>query len=81
MNTDDSGQTKVHHIIIWIGTKADECKERLIMGKASVPFAEIKKELLSNPEVKAEYDKLEAEYKSINQMNQQDIDKASGIKN
>ena len=51
------------------------------MSKASVPFAEIKKELLSNPEVKEEYDKLEAEYKSLNQMNQQDIDKASGIKN
>ena len=51
------------------------------MSKASVPFAEIKKELLRNPEVKEEYDKLEAEYKSLNQMNQQDIDKASGIKN
>lgn len=75
MKIDDNGQTKKHHIIIWIGTKDDECKERLVMNKASVPFAEIKKELLSNPEVKEEYDKLEAEYKSINQMNQQDIDK------
>lgn len=38
------------------------------MNKTSVSFSDIKKEILSNPDVKEEYDKLEPRYQAISQI-------------
>ena len=45
------------------------------MCKMSVPFSEIKKELLNEPTVKAEYDSLDTEYKAISQIIQNRTEK------
>lgn len=45
------------------------------MSKMSVPFHKIKKELLSDPAVKSEYDSLDTEYKVISQMIQDGTEK------
>lgn len=38
------------------------------MSKTSVSFSDIKKEILSNPDVKEEYDKLVLRYQAISQI-------------
>ena len=51
-----------------VDKRTDAIRKGRVMNKASVPFHKIKKELLSDPAVKAEYDSLDTEYKVISQM-------------
>ena len=50
-----------------VDKRTDAIRKGRVMNKASVPFAEIKKELLNDPAVKSEYDSLDTEYKAISQ--------------
>ena len=45
-----------------------DARRGMIMDRVSVPFVEIKKELLNDPEFKKEYDKLKQKYQVTDEL-------------